>query len=318
MPWERNVFHVVPRRTSALVDPWRAPLPDLEALLLQRWSPVFLLDKSTLKQHERFSETDLRGISDVLRRVGRGAWSRIYTVLRLLDCLDVICPLLAQATSGVYSPFTHQTLPQSLNPSVAHEFLQVQRAVLWSALVLERETGRHRHFLSADDMPFIKVEELGKGAYGYVDRVISTASHKEYAWKLIPRGRIFHRHQKILRDFERELGTLKKLCHHRHIAQLIGSYTDPQSTHPGISLDRLPTDSTAYLDSEEAVNPVVEAEKTRSDDLDEKSTADADEHVERTSDSYSLTVERTAISTTSGKEDVQYQHGHSGNSVEKD
>jgi serine/threonine protein kinase len=55
----------------------------------------------------------------------------------------------------------------------------------------------------------MKVEELGKGAYGYVDRVVSTVSHKEYAQKLVPRGRIFKPNHKILRDFERELGTQK-------------------------------------------------------------------------------------------------------------
>ncbi|KAF2640976.1 kinase-like protein, partial [Massarina eburnea CBS 473.64] len=206
---------------------------DLETSLLQRWFPVSppQQGKSTLSHSERFSETDLRDISDVLRRVGQGAWSRIpriYAVLRLLDRLDVIDLFLAQAISDVYFPFTVQTLPQSLNPSVAHGFLQAQRVVLSSALDLERETGRHRHFPSSDDVPFIKVEDLGKGAYGYVDRVISTVSHKEYARKLIPRGRTFQRDQKILRDFERELGFLKKLSHHRHIVQLIGSYTDPR------------------------------------------------------------------------------------------
>ena len=209
----------------------RAPPPDIEAALLQRWFPVSQPGQSTLAQRERFSETDLRDISDVLRRVGEGAWSRIpriYAVLRLLGHLDVIDLFLAQAISDVYFPFTHSTLPQSLNPSVAHEFLQAQRVVLSSALDLERETGRHRHFPSSDDVPFIKVEELGKGAFGYVDRVVSTVSHKEYARKLIPRGRTFQRNQKILRDFERELGTLKKLRHHRHIVQLIGSYTDPR------------------------------------------------------------------------------------------
>lgn len=208
-----------------------APPANLEASLLQRWFPESPPGSSTVAQPKRFSETDLRGISDVLQRVGRGTWSRIpriFTVLRLLDRLDVIDLFLAQAISDVYFPFTHQTLPQSLNPSAAHEFLQVQRVVLSSALDLERETGRHRHFSSTNDVPFIKVEELGKGAFGYVDRVISTISYKEYARKLIPRGRTFQRDQKILRDFERELGTLKKLSHHRHIVQLIGSYTDPR------------------------------------------------------------------------------------------
>lgn len=207
------------------------PATDLEASLLQRWFPVPSPGNPTATPTTRFSETDLREISDVLQRVGRGTWSRIpriYAVLRLLDQLDVIDSFLTRSISDIYFPFTHQTLPQSLNPSVANEFLQVQRVVLSSALDLERESGRHRHFSSTNDVPFIKVEDLGKGAYGYVDRVISTISYKEYARKLIPRGRTFQRDKKILQDFERELGTLKKLSHHRHIVQLIGSYTDPR------------------------------------------------------------------------------------------
>lgn len=203
----------------------------LEQSLLLRWFPIASSGDSTLVQHEHFSETDLRDISDVLRRVGRGRLARIpriYAVLKLLDRLDVIDLFLEQGISDVYFPFGLQTLPQSLNPSIAHAFLKLQRVVLSSALDLERETGRHRHFSSSDDVPFIKVEELGKGAYGFVDRVISTVSHREYARKLIRRGRTFQRDKEVLLDFERELGTLKKLSHHRHIVQLIGSYTDPR------------------------------------------------------------------------------------------
>jgi ubiquitin C-terminal hydrolase len=203
---------------------------NLEASLLQRWFPASLPDTATRSQHGHFSETDLRDIASVLQRVGRDTWARIpriYTVLRLLNHLEVIDVFIAPGISDVHFPFTIQTLPQSLNPFVAHGFLETQHVVLSNGLDLERESGRHRHFSSAADVPLIKVEELGKGAYGYVDRVISTVSHKEYARKLIPRGRTFQRNKKILRDFERELGTLKKLSHHRHIVQLIGSYTDP-------------------------------------------------------------------------------------------
>jgi hypothetical protein len=209
-----------------------ASSPNHEASLLQRWfGPVSLSSPSPSTHHEHFSETDLRDISDVLRRFDRGEWSRIpriYAVLRRLDRLEAIDLFLAQAISDIYFPFTHQTLPQSLNPSLANEFLRAQQVVLSSALDLERETGRHRHFSSSDDVPFIKLEDLGKGASGYVDRVISTVSHKEYARKLLPRGRTFRRNQSVLRSFQHELNALKKLCHHRHIVQLIGSYTDPQ------------------------------------------------------------------------------------------
>src|SRR5437667_12693213 len=63
--------------------------------------------------------------------------------------------------------------------------------------------------------------------YRYSDRVVSTLSHRQYARKLIPRGRTFKKDKVILRDFENELATLKRLSHF-HIIQLVGSYTDPK------------------------------------------------------------------------------------------
>jgi serine/threonine protein kinase len=54
-----------------------------------------------------------------------------------------------------------------------------------------------------------KVGELGKGGFGYVDRVISTISHQDYARKLIPRGRTFKKDKLVLKDFTRELSNLK-------------------------------------------------------------------------------------------------------------
>jgi serine/threonine protein kinase len=56
---------------------------------------------------------------------------------------------------------------------------------------------------------------------------VSTITYKEYARKLIPRGRTFKKNIQVLKDFERELGHLKKLSH-SHIVELVGSYTDPK------------------------------------------------------------------------------------------
>jgi serine/threonine protein kinase len=56
---------------------------------------------------------------------------------------------------------------------------------------------------------------------------VSTITYKEYAPKLIPRGRTFKKNIQVLKDFERELGHLKKLSH-SHIVELVGSYTDPK------------------------------------------------------------------------------------------
>ena len=193
------------------------------------WFPVSKEETSNPRKH--FSESELRGISDILRRTGKESWSRIpriYSVLRTINQLQTIEVFLSQGISDVWFPFTHKTLPEGLkSPSMRYEFLEAQRLVLCKALDLERETGKHRNFSQTSELPFIKVGDLGKGGYSYVDRVISTISHKEYARKLIPRGRTFKKDYEVLKSFEKELGNLKKLSH-PHIVELIGSYTDPR------------------------------------------------------------------------------------------
>ncbi|CAO2655517.1 Nn.00g043200.m01.CDS01 [Neocucurbitaria sp. VM-36] len=183
------------------------------------------------KDRDPFTETDLRGISDVLRRSGRLSWSRIpriYAILRTIDQIAAIDIFVSNEITDLSFPFDQRTLPGAFKSQSARcDFLEAQALVLSKALDLERENGKHRHFANVADVPFQKLAELGKGGSGYVDKVRSTVTYKEYARKLLPRGRTFRKDQNVLRDFERELGTLKKLSH-QHIVELIGSYTDPR------------------------------------------------------------------------------------------
>jgi hypothetical protein len=180
---------------------------------------------------DNFSENDIREISEVLRRFEKDSWSRIPRIditLRLIGHLPAIKDFLITGITDLAFPFSQRTLPENLkSPDVRSSFLEVQTCVLTKALDLEKEDGRHRHLAKAEDTPFEKIAELGKGAYGYVDKVRSNVSYREYARKLIPRGKTFRKDKAVLRDFERELGTLKKLSH-IHIIELVGSYTDPK------------------------------------------------------------------------------------------
>lgn len=179
----------------------------------------------------RLSEGDVRQISIGLSRMGKDSWAkvpRLYAVLRMVDYVQVIDSFLIQGISDIWFPFSHKTLPESLRSASARfDFLRLQDLVLTKAFDLEREDGRHRHFSRAEDIPLQKLEELGKGAFGFVDRVLSTVTYKEYARKLIPRGKTFKKNFEVLRDFERELSNLKKMSH-IHIVELVGSYTDPK------------------------------------------------------------------------------------------
>src|SRR5271170_4962023 len=182
-------------------------------------------------KRKALTELDIRQVSDGLRQMGKDSWSReprLYTVLRMVNQVQVIDSLVAQGVSDIWFPFNLKTLPDALrSPSSRYEFLEAQDMVLTKAFDLEREDGKHRHFSRAEDVPMRKIKELGKGGFGYVDHVVSTITYKQYARKLIPRGRTFKKNMEVLKDFERELGHLKKLSH-IHIVELIGSYTDPK------------------------------------------------------------------------------------------
>lgn len=97
------------------------------------------------------------------------------------------------------------------------------------ALDLERLHVGHGHFPDPAEIPIRKIGDLGIGASGSVECVISTISHREYAPKRIRRGPIFRKDKKVLREFESELSKLKMLSHgHNRVIDLVGSFTEPK------------------------------------------------------------------------------------------
>jgi serine/threonine protein kinase len=176
------------------------------------------------------TDWDIRNISEALSRSGQTQWSklpRIYAVLHSIAQTQSIKAFLDDSVTDLGFPFTNRALPHTFSDQAARKnFLAAQHLV--ASTVLEFEKGsKHYHFSQAEDVPLFKLSELGRGQFGSVDRVRSDVSFQEYARKLIPRGRTFQKDKKILRDFENELHSLRKLSHH-HIVQLVGSYTDPK------------------------------------------------------------------------------------------
>jgi len=195
-----------------------------DEVLLRRWFPT---DNTGVE--EPLAEEDVRGIADVLHRSSHERWSvipRVYSVLRKIDRLDTIDAFLASDVTDMSFPFDKTTLPEALRDHSARlKFLELQHLVYnTEALNLERGI-HHGHFGDSSDVPLKKIGELGKGGFGYVDRVVSTFSNREYARKLIPRGRTFRRDKVVLEAFVKELTSLKRLSH-RHLVTLVASYTD--------------------------------------------------------------------------------------------
>lgn len=199
-----------------------------EEELLQHWFPT-IGQRPELKP---FTETDIGEISTILARADKVAWSRIpriYVVLRLIGRLDAIEELIQQEISDAWLPFTPKSVPELFHAQRS-DFINAQELGFNSkAFNLERSDTRHGHFRNATDVPLKKIGDLGKGASGFVERVISTITHREYALKLIKRGQTFRKDKRVLRDFEKELSTLKRLSQaHLHIIDLIGSCTEPK------------------------------------------------------------------------------------------
>jgi serine/threonine protein kinase len=120
------------------------------------------------------------------------------------------------------------SLPDLLRPSSVADFLSFQNAVFTDSFDLERgEEGQHRQFTDGEMPPLKSLGHLGEGAFGTVDKVMSNLSCKLYARKRIHRGRFFQQTRKSMKDFEAELGVLKRV-RHVHIVELMGSYTDPR------------------------------------------------------------------------------------------
>ncbi|KAJ8110162.1 hypothetical protein OPT61_g6924 [Boeremia exigua] len=180
-------------------------------------------------------ETDIDEIAQVLSECSQPAWSlipRIYSVLKIIDCIDAIEYFVSEKITDFWFPFSQKTLPVSFQDTTARNaFLQNQELVFNIRTIrLEHEESSHGHFRDASAIPFKKIGELGKGGFGSVDRVLSTITHREYARKQLPRGRTFRKDKEVLRAFEQELSRLKSLSknQHQHVVKLIGSYTDPR------------------------------------------------------------------------------------------
>jgi serine/threonine protein kinase len=195
-----------------------------DEVLLRRWFPA---DNASVERS--LTEANIRDIADVLQRSSHESWSvipRIYSVLRKIDRLDTIDAFLASDVTDMSFPFTKTTLPEALRDHSARlKFLELQHLVYnTEALNLERGI-HHGHFGDSTEIPLKKIGELGKGGFGTVDRVVSTFSNRDYARKLIPRGRTFRKDKLVLQAFVKELSSLKRLSH-RHLVSLVASYTD--------------------------------------------------------------------------------------------
>jgi serine/threonine protein kinase len=134
--------------------------------------------------------------------------------------------------TDIWFPFDSASLPDILAPSARANFLKCQNMVLSKSLMFEKNSERtHAHFARDEPLPFQVVGRLGFGAGGYVDKVISNVSHRQYARKQLRKPRGVGKQD--IKSFLIELQILKRINHH-HCVELVKT---PPLHHPYTSHD---------------------------------------------------------------------------------
>jgi len=183
------------------------------------------------KRQTAYQDSEILRVSLLLRQLNPH-WSKIprtYITLRTIGCLDLLEAFIDLGFSDHWFPLTERGLPSILPPSRRAQFVAAQNLVMTKSLDLEKgDKGEHCRFRHGESLPFEEKGILGTGGFGQVDRVLSLISFREYARKRVPRSTIFGgRSAENVKRFIEEIEILKRLKH-LHIAEFVGSYTDPK------------------------------------------------------------------------------------------
>ena len=140
-------------------------------------------------------------------------------LLRLIDQLPNIDIFIDQGVDDRWLPFTTSSLPSTLTSSARDSFLQAQPLVLTKAVDLEKGRGCHAHFTREDPFSYEERGKLGQGGFGYVDKVLSPLTKREFARKRFRRQRGVE--DSYIQSFKNEVDILKRIKH-IHCVELVG------------------------------------------------------------------------------------------------
>lgn len=162
------------------------------------------------------------------------ATPRLYIVLRILGLVHLRHHFFAAGHTDAHFPYSTFSLPKGVQDPERSSFLKAQTCILVGANQVSRwDLGEHVSFETTDHVPLEPKAILGTGGSGQVEIVVlrtsGSAAHVAFSNQLVRKRiqrRVWGRHQLGLKDFLNELKVLKRV-HHRHLVEIIGSYTDP-------------------------------------------------------------------------------------------
>ncbi|KAK3370364.1 kinase-like domain-containing protein, partial [Podospora didyma] len=175
----------------------------------------------------------------------------------MLGCPGALDDFIKGNRSDSFLPYTESNLPDVIKgATLRSKFFRLQRVVLCNQKDVSdlEHGGKHLHLSGPGDNYFERINMLGRGKFGVVDRVFSRQTLQQYARKVIHRGASAWLDSRMCRQFESEIQALKKLSH-PHIVKLVGSYTDQD--HLGLIMTPIAEmDLNEYLRSP-SIDPVL-------------------------------------------------------------
>ncbi|KAH9823717.1 Protein kinase [Teratosphaeria destructans] len=170
----------------------------------------------------------LQTMDSMYARSGPRTWHtrpRTYAIMCRLGLLEYLDRFIDLGFTDYSLPFDWQTLGNVFGDDHKKQrFLREQGLVLTKAKRLESKQ-EHLHFDGDADQHFQRLRVLGKGGYGEVDEVMSKLSWRRFARKSYRRGGDNVYNRRAQQYFAEEINVLKRLSH-RHLIQIVGSYTD--------------------------------------------------------------------------------------------
>lgn len=178
----------------------------------------------------RLNDAAYDRITNLLEFRGGVDWQRLtrtFTVLYQCSLEHLMSAFLKEKRTDYSLPYTKDSLPVALADEDRKRFLACQEQVLDSdGARIERGKSKHVHLNSSADKLFIFSDLLGRGGFGEVTKVTGKSTFQTFALKRVKRWHLDQfKDSKSLHFFRQELETLQSLKH-RHIVNLVGSYTD--------------------------------------------------------------------------------------------
>jgi len=181
------------------------------------------------QQGTPYSEEEILKVAETLLKEGEKVLSevpRLYIILRDIDQTgkhrQLLDELIKKGVNDLWLPITAEfTLTQILPEHLRIPFLQAQTRVCVLPTNFRLGLGSaHGHFPTTAISPFQRLQSIGEGRVGYVEKVLSLVDGCVYARKSIRKLSNYSHARDNVQMFRSELQALRRIKH-KHCVEIV-------------------------------------------------------------------------------------------------